>query len=78
MGGDFNMALYAAEGELRKAGLDATFLGSYAWLKSDIRGGGPGDTLGRCRFDSLGLFAVVPVSTVSRLLNPSFLRSGQK
>ena len=78
VGGDFNMALFQGQSMLREGGVDATFLGSYAWLHTDTRGGGAGTgTLQQCRFDSLGLFAVCPVSTVSRLFGPNEVRSGQ-
>ena len=70
------MALFCAQDELRSRGLWATFLGSYAWRQEVTRGGGaveePG--LAGCRYDSLGLFALKPVSTFSRLLTVPTLR----
>ena len=73
LGGDFNMSLFVAKTELLKYGIDAAFCGSYAWRMRDTRGGGePG--LSGCRYDSLGLFAVAPVMTVTRLLSLGVLR----
>ena len=73
VGGDFNMALFVAEEALREHSIDAVFLGSYAWREKDIRGRGV-EGLPGCRYDSLALFAVKPVSTLSRLLTVPILR----
>ena len=73
LGGDFNMSLFVAKTALLEYGIDAAFCGSYAWRQRDTRGGGePG--LSGCRYDSLGLFAVAPVMTVTRLLSLGVLR----
>ena len=73
LGGDFNMSLFVAKTALLEYGIDAAFCGSYAWRMRDTRGGGePG--LSGCRYDSLGLFAVAPVMTVTRLLSLGVLR----
>ena len=73
VGGDFNMALFVAKDELKAYGIDAVFLGSYAWRQKDTRGSGV-EGLPGCRYDSLALFAVRPVSTISRLLRQAALR----
>ena len=83
LGGDFNMALFVAAEELGQRGVEATFLGSYQWRKADTRGSGgsaqppaltgqPG--LEGVRYDSLGLFAIAPVTTFSRLHSVAALR----
>ena len=73
VGGDFNMALFVAKDELKAYGIDAVFLGSYAWRQKDTRGSGV-EGLPGCRYDSLALFAVRLVSTISRLLRQAALR----
>ena len=69
VGGDFNMAVFQATEELRQRGIDATFLGSYAWRQADILHGEevPQAGLAGCRYDSLGLYAIRPVTSFSRL-----------
>ena len=76
IGGDFNMALFQAEETMRERGLEAVFLGSYAWREKITRGSGesPVPGLGGARYDSLALFAVEPVSTLTRVISPSMLR----
>ena len=80
LGGDLNMAAFVAVAELRAQGVDATFLGSYAWRAQEhTRGGGatPVAGLEGCRYDSLALFAVTPVTTFSRLHTlPAFRGEG--
>ena len=71
IGGDFNMALFSAAEELHKHGLNAVFLGSYAWRVQDTHGGGA--ALETVRYDSLGCFAVEPVSSIARLITPAML-----
>ena len=67
LAGDFNMALFDTADTLREYGIEAVFLGGYAWRELDTRGRGvPG--LAGVSFDSLGLFALEPVSTFQRLL----------
>ena len=79
IGGDFGMALFKARGALQHLGVQATFLGSWAWRQlRDNRGGGeaiPG--IEGLRFDSLGLYAVVPVQSCQRLITPAMLSSTQ-
>ena len=78
LGGDFNMALFDTAFQLRKHRVDATFLGSHVWLDQNAHGGGAPDQLQDCRHDSLGLFAVTAVSTISRFLVPAELRKDEK
>ena len=78
LGGDFNMALFDTQFQMRKHRIDATFLGSYVWLDQNTRGGGATDQLQDCRYDSLGLFAVTAVSSVQRFLVPDELRKDDK
>ena len=75
IGGDFNMALFTAKGTLDARGVQSTFLGSYAWrqLSEATCCGGesvPVQGFEGVRFDSLGLFAVGPVSSVIRAITP--------
>ena len=44
IGGDFNLALFTAKGAMRKEGVEATFLGSWAWrhIDGDTHGSGEG------------------------------------
>ena len=72
VGGDFNMALFQVRNMLREHDIDATFLGSYVW-RAVTRGRGEAGLPG-CRYDSLGLFAVVPVSNFTRLIRVPMLQ----
>ena len=85
LGGDFNMALFQVPDDLRHFGINATFLGSYAWCKprgsdaaSSTSRASPalaGDKFPGVYFDSLGLFALQPVEDLKRLHNLNSLRS---
>ena len=76
LGGDFNMALFQVKDTLRQEGVEATFLGSYAWRQLDTCGGGavPVPDYSGCRFDSLALFALKPVPAFARLYTTPTLR----
>ena len=66
------MALFDTKDALHKHGIDAVFLGGYAWREVDTRGRGePG--LRGVGFDSLGMFALEPVSTFKRLVTVPML-----
>ena len=65
------MSLFTAREELLKRDVDTTCLGSWAWRQQDPHGGGapiPGNA--GLRFDSLGLFAAVPVLKLKRWIIP--------
>ena len=75
VGGDFNMSLFAVVDTLRDHGIEAQFLGSYAW-RYNTRGCGVAGLPG-CRYDSLGFFAVQPTVRISRMITlPSLHGSG--
>ena len=77
IGGEFGLALFKARKALLSLGVEATFLGSWAWRQlRDTRGGGkaiPG--FEGLRFDSLGLYAVVPVHSCAHYITPTMLSS---
>ena len=70
IGGDFNMALFAAKGQLAVRSVTSTFLGSYAWRHTSETTHVPQQGFAGVRFDSMGLFAVGAVTSVSRWITP--------
>ena len=70
IGGDFNMALFAAKGQLAVRSVTSTFLGSYAWRQSSETTQVAQQGFAGVRFDSMGLFAVGAVTSVSRWITP--------
>ena len=85
LGGDFNMALFLVADEMRHYGINATFLGSFAWCRP--RGSDAASSTSRTspamagekfpgvNFDSLGLFALQPIEDLKRLHNMGNLRA---
>ena len=84
LGGDFNMSLFVVADQLRPWGIQATFLGSYAWQRppggdaaSSSSRAAPalaGRTFPGVMFDSLGLFALQPIANLRRVHNMGSLR----
>ena len=73
------MALFKVKETLARNGIDCTFLGSYAWRQTDNTPGGGGNVgMSRCRFDSLGLFAVKKVTGFERLLTVADIQGGRE
>ena len=65
--GDWNMAMFNVPDELGKRGMPTAFLGSHLWKIP--AGGSANRAKDQCRFDSLGLFVVTPITRIERLFH---------